>query len=531
MSNRIKATPPWFDDRPKCRVLGLLLTASVGALLTTAPVFAQAPVRSPQSPAALLQGDGTVVSRHVITLRNGRNLQYTARAGFLPLRRDDADGNGEVLANMFFVAYTVDTSGNQGRPITFRWGGGPGSSSAMGQEGPRRARGGAIEDNPETWLDMTDIVMIDQVGTGYSRMTNAEYAKLFFSPDGDAEAFLEAMRIYIRRYQTTEAPIFLTGSSYGSVRGVLVAEAAERRRIPIRGMVLGSAMYDGLDASSDLAAMSILPSYTAAALSHHKLAPELMADPDETLRKAEAWAFGPYASALQKGSTLSPEERRSIAAEYARYSGLPVALIEANNLRIPSQTFANMLLRDGGMIVGAYDTRIAVPGNPQAFDPTKDPGIRVGVDARPKAMERQYFSRELGVNADLLGPAVDSTYLDAMGGGWPGVSIYTLPPSAAQTSEWMSMRWSAYGSPMPPDVLSRLYENLRNNRTLNVLVINGKYDLVTPYAQLVYAKNRAPDDLSSRLSIGKVDAGHGLTMESTRDLVRSFYAQHGGASQ
>jgi pimeloyl-ACP methyl ester carboxylesterase len=208
-----------------------------------------------------------------------------------------------------------------------------------------------------------------------------------------------------------------------------------------------------------------------------------------------------------------------------------VAVIEANNLRVPSQTFNNRLLRDEGRIIGAYDTRIAVPGNPQEFDPTKDPGIQVGVNASPRPMERHYFARELGVNADLLGPAVDSTYLGPMGGGWPGVTIHTLPQSAAQTSEWMSMRWSAYGSPMPPDVLSRLYDNLRNNPTLAVLLINGKYDTITPYAQLIYARNRAPADLVSRLSIAKVDSGHALTMESIRGLVRPFYAQHGGASQ
>jgi pimeloyl-ACP methyl ester carboxylesterase len=508
-----------------------MLAASATLLLVAASAYAQTPMSLPQSPGAVLQGDGTVVSPHGVTLSSGQKLEYTARAGFLPLRRDDAAGNGEVLANMFFVAYTVDTPRNEARPLTFRWGGGPGSSSAMGQEGPRRARNGIVEGNPETWLDVTDIVMIDQVGTGYSRMTKPEYANLFFTPDGDAEAFVEAMRIYIRRYQTIDAPIFLHGSSYGSVRGVLVAEAAARRRIPIRGMILGAAFYDGLDVASDLSAISLLPSYTAAALYHGKLAPELMADPDETLGQAEAWAFGPYASALQKGNMLSPEERRSIAVEYARYSGLPVAVIEANNLRIQSQTFSNMLLRDQRMIIGAYDSRIAVPGDPQEFDPTKDPGIQIGVNAMPGPMERLYFARELGVNADLLGPVVDSTYLGAMGGGWPGVMIHTLPSAAAQTSEWMSMRWSAYGNPVPPDLLSRLYGVLRNNNTLNVLLINGKYDTITPYAQLVYARNRAPDDISSRLSVEKVDSGHALSATSIRDAVRSFYALESVASK
>ena len=477
----------------------------------------------------MLQGDGTVVSRHVVTLRNGQKLRYTARAGFLPLRRDDAAGNGDVLANMFFVAYTVETPGNEPRPVTFHWGGGPGSSSALGAAGPRRARGGVIEDNPETWLDMTDIVMIDEIGTGYSRMTSADHAHLFFNPDGDAKSFVEAMRIYLRRYQTTTAPIFLHGSSYGSVRGVLVAEAAARRRIPVRGMVLGAAFYDSGDTVSDLSAISLVPSYTAAALFHGKLAPDLMADPDKTLMLAEQWAFGPYASALQKGNSLTVAERQAIAAEYARFSGIALNVVEANNLRVPSAVFSNMLLRDEGKIIGAYDTRVAVVSEPKAFDPTSDPGIKVGINANPGAMERLYFARELGVNADLLGPAVDSTYLGAMGGGWPGVKIHTLPQSAAQTSEWMSMRWSAFGNPVPADLLSRLHANLRENRDLSVLLINGKYDIVTPYAQSIYAKNRAPDDLAPQVSVEKVDSGHGMSLESIRDMVRAFYARHRAA--
>jgi carboxypeptidase C (cathepsin A) len=514
------------------------LFAAVGACLSIIAVPALAAPAKPvgQNEAPVLQGDGTVVSHHTITLANGKKLSYTARAGFLPLRRDNARSGGETLAQMFFVAYTADSQPGVRRPVTFSWGGGPGSSSTLSGDGPRKLKAakdyanGApppyeIVDNPDTWLDMTDIVMVDEIGTGYSRMTSPDYAHLFYTADGDADAFAEFIRIYTRRYDTTSAPIFLKGGSYGSIRGALVSSAAEKRNIPIRGLVLSAiAITNGAD-DGDLAASWVVPSYTAAAFHHKLLSPELMADRDKTIKAAEDWTTGPYAVALARGNSLNESDRKQIAEQYARFTGLKPELVLANNLRVPTAVFTNELLRDQGKIVGAYDTRIAVKANPQAFDPTKDPSLNLKPNAASSMMERIYFSKELGVNADLLGPAVDSVHLGPMGGAWPGPKGGAWPDSAAQTNQWMAVLWGEQGEPIPSNVPQIFEKNVETNKNLDVLLMTGRFDLATRYMANRYLQTHVRPEALSRVKVVVPESGHSVPEGQVKAAVRDLYAK------
>src|SRR5437667_4385602 len=172
-----------------------------------------------------------VVTHHQLTL-DGKPLKYTATTGRLPIKR----GDGKIDAEMFFVAYTLDGQDTGRRPLTFAFNGGPGSASVwlhMGALGPKRvvlqangfmpAAPYRLEDNPNTLLDRSDIVMVDAMSTGYSRAANAELTKKFLGLRGDVEAFGEFIRLYLSRYNRWTSPLFLLGESYGTTRAAGIA--------------------------------------------------------------------------------------------------------------------------------------------------------------------------------------------------------------------------------------------------------------------------------------------------------------------
>src|SRR5579862_3805806 len=193
-----------------------------------------------------------VVTHHQITL-NGKTLSYTATTGRLPLKRPD----GKVEGAMFFVAYTLDGQEASKRPLTFAFNGGPGSSSVwlhMGALGPKRvvmqpngfmpAAPYHLEDNPDTPLDHTDIVMVDAMATGYSRAATVELTKKYMGLKGDVQAFGEFIRLYISRYERWSSPLFLLGESYGTTRAAGIAGYLADHGIAFNGVTLLSMAVD-----------------------------------------------------------------------------------------------------------------------------------------------------------------------------------------------------------------------------------------------------------------------------------------------
>src|SRR5262249_54937952 len=237
--------------------------------------------------------DQIVTSKHQITV-SGRVLRYTARAGRLPILDNET---GEVHGRIFFTAYTLDPAPNQSpRPLTFLWNGGPGSSSSLVHLlgfGPRRLQpDGAAVDNQGTWLDHTDLVFVDPVGTGYSRPTKPVYGPEFYQTRGDAESVAEFIRVYRNRFEAWDAPLFLAGESYGVIRAAGVADVLLRRGISVNGVILiGLALPLGQLTAEQRPALA-LPTWTAAAWVNKKLAPELQSDLQTALRQQEAWAQG-----------------------------------------------------------------------------------------------------------------------------------------------------------------------------------------------------------------------------------------------
>src|SRR5580700_12159507 len=187
-----------------------------------------------------------VITHHQISV-GGRTLSYTATTGRLPIKRED----GKTEAEMFFVAYTLDGQDAGKRPLTFAFNGGPGSASVwlhMGALGPKRvvlqpngfmpSAPYRLTDNPYTLLDKSDLVLVDAIGTGFSRAADAELSKKFWGVKGDIDAFSEFIRLYLTRYERWTSPLFLFGESYGTTRAAGVSGHLSDLGIAFNGITL-----------------------------------------------------------------------------------------------------------------------------------------------------------------------------------------------------------------------------------------------------------------------------------------------------
>jgi len=489
----------------------LLLTLTSIEAAVSASVSAQTEPTPP---------DSIVTTRHRITV-GGRVLAYTARAGLIPIRDDEA---GDVHGHIFFVSYTLDRDRDAPpRPLTFVWNGGPGSSVSQPHLlgfGPRRVRTGDdfatsppfsetdLEDNQETWLTTTDLVFVDPVGTGYSRPTKPEYAAEFYQTRGDAESVAEFIRVYRVRFDAMDAPLFIAGESYGTIRDANVADVLARRGIPLRGAVLAAlAMPLGQRSPAERAALSV-PSYTAAAFYHRKLAPDLLVNLGETLRRAESWAMREYAPALARGDALGDSGRVAIAAQLARYTGIDAATIDRKTLVIDVGQFADGLLRSERRVLGRYDSRLTAPALADTaagpFDPTADASLVPQLKHMngTSVLLTRYLRRDLGFRSDLL-------YQGPFGGGYP-------PPNTFR-GDWMSTRWDRGSLANRPAAASAsisataeqpLRRALIANPSLRLLVVCGTYDLVCSYYENEWAVQHLEPALASRITVRTYAGGH-----------------------
>lgn len=461
--------------------------------------------------------ESIVTTRHQITVA-GRVLSYTARAGRLPISVNET---GEVHGWVFFTAYTLDVSSAAGpRPLTFLWNGGPGSSSSLVHLlgfGPRRLRpDGTAENNPGTWLDQTDLVFVDPIGTGYSRPVKAEYGAEFYQTRGDAESVAEFIRVYRNRYQTWTAPLFLAGESYGVIRAAGVADVLQRRNINVNGVILiGLALPLGQLTNEQRAALA-LPTWTAAAWVNKKLAPELQGDLQTTLRQAETWAQGDYAAALARRDNLNEAERQAVLAQLARFTGIDAQRLDAKTLSLGLEQFSQQLLADRNQVVGRYDARLvgARDANEKQYDPTKDPSLKNIINDTGVV---RYFRNELRYHSDLQ-------YQGPFGGGYPS-------PEKPR-GDWMSTRWN-FGDPevMKTGNLAALGAQplrraLAANPKMQVLSVCGYYDLVCSYHGNVFVTKYLEEGIAGQVSARGYGGGHAVytdpmaQMELKRDVAK-----------
>src|SRR5438874_13800168 len=396
------------------QVTGQQPTTTTQTTTTQQPGSGQTGQR-PQGTPSPSPEEPPVVTHHSITV-GGKELRYTATAGMMPIKNRE----GETEARIFFMAYTLDgVSDRQQRPLTFSFNGGPGSASVwlhMGALGPRRvpmnpdgtmpAPPYHLVDNEHTWLDQSDLVFIDPVGTGYSRALRPEVASRFFSLQGDIESVGEFIRMYLVRNERWTSPLFLAGESYGTTRASALSGYLIGRGIAFNGIVLISTImnFETTDFSSgnDLPYVMYLPSYAATAWYHKKLPRDMQSKSvQKVVAEAEEWAANDYTLALEKGDRLTASERQDAISKLAHFTGIDPKFIDNANLRISLNFFRKELLRDEKRSIGRLDARFK--GYDSSYV-TAGPDFDASEAAiRPPYTStfNNYMRQELGFKSDL----------------------------------------------------------------------------------------------------------------------------------
>ncbi|HEY9479911.1 MAG TPA: hypothetical protein VIP79_07460, partial [Gemmatimonadaceae bacterium] len=354
-------------------------------------------------------------TKHTITI-NGKPIAYTANAGTMVLRDDD----GKPKATVFYISYTKDGEQTGKRPVTFFFNGGPGSASIwldmgimspkhpeMGPEGTQPAPPYNLVDNPNTPLDVTDLVQVDAMMTGYSRPGKGVKATEYTGAVNDIKMFGEFIRNYLDKYDRWASPKYLFGESYGTFRSAgLASELQENEGIQLNGiMLLGTVLdfqYIQPSPTNDIAYSTILPTYTATAWYHKKLPADMQRETlAQVVQQARDYAFGDYMTTLAKGNDLTPAERTAAAQKLARFTGVSEQFVLNTNLRIDPGTFRTELLRNEREILGRYDSRLTgLNGNAANQRQDYDPSDVAPSGAFVSAFMR-YLHNDLKYTSDL----------------------------------------------------------------------------------------------------------------------------------
>ncbi|MEJ2696514.1 MAG: hypothetical protein P8013_07675 [Candidatus Sulfobium sp.] len=434
---------------------------------------------------------GLSTTEHSVRLR-GAVLRYKATAGYMHT------GTGDKKADNFFVSYVKEgVTDKKDRPVTFVFNGGPGASSIwlhLGAIGPKRiskfftgkplSPPYSLVDNEYTWLDLTDLVFIDPVGSGYSRAATG--GKDFYGLSEDAKSVGEFVRRYVTEEERWLSPKFIAGESYGTVRAVLLADRLhEAYGMDVNALMLISPVLNfqtfTFGAGNDLPYVLFLPSYAAAA-AYHKKTSFAAIDGRGALRQVEEWAVGDYMVSLARGSAMSDSERQSVARKLSAYTGLPKRYIENQDMRISNSEFINKLLYDRHRFLGLLDSRYT--GTKPAEDLFYDDPTMVGTLGFYVAAMNDYVRRELGYKNDL--------------------PYEYLSKKASWSWDWGS---AARGY---PDVAGKLGKLINRTHYLKVFIAAGYYDLDAPYFAAVYTVNHLglQPDRRKNVTLELYKAGH-----------------------
>lgn len=449
-----------------------------------------------QKPATEIPPPIASVTRHRGTF-GGTLINYIATASETHLKSED----GTPKASIFSTSY-VKEGVDPNRPVTFLFNGGPGSGSLwlhMGAFGPKRvvipsdARDdGAppypIIDNPDSLLDVTDIVFIDPVGTGFSRALGKTEAKEYWGVTADAKSVAQFIRIWLRENGRWNAPKFLGGESYGTTRSAAVANELEGsyNDVALNGVILISAILDfGAQAEvegNEMVYVVALPSMAATAWFHDKVA-DRPSTVEEFTAQARAFATGDYLAALVKGNTLGDAERISVRQRLSRFSGLSEAFLDKANLRVVPGRFYKELLRDRGLTVGRLDTRYTGRDLDSAGEqPDNDPSF-YAIDGGYTAALNAYVRGTLNFKTDrdyvTIGGVNDWDW--KLGGRDDSVYYFNVAPFLGKA--------------------------LRENSGLRIFVAQGYYDFATPFFGAEYALSR-PGFPQDRIQFQYYGSGH-----------------------
>jgi carboxypeptidase C (cathepsin A) len=435
---------------------------------------------------SLLPADS--VTQHSITLANGNKLDYTATAGTFSL----FDQTGSRSAAIFYTAFVAKTGNTATRPVTFVFNGGPGAASAflnLGLVGPRLAQFGGngrdgaqvrLVDNPDTWLAFTDLVLIDPVGTGWSRAAKPNGAAAFWGVSADAESMAKVIALYVAKNNRVSSPKFILGESYGGFRAAKVARVLQNDQgISVSGIIMLSPMLEGaFQFGGDrfaLGAALQLPSLAAAEMERKGTFSK------QALAQAEHFALTDYLTTLA-GPPLQGDAAKAFYARVAALTGLPQDVVARQRGFIGDAYVKNLRLPDQ-KIVSAYDATFAVDDpNPESAAPRAPDPILDG-------LVRSFGGAFVSYARDELGFKTDMTYIllnDEIAGRW----------------KWESGR-------RQPSVAEDLRVLLELTPSFRLMIAHGYSDMVTPYAVTRYVLDHLPPaEAEERTQLRRYRGGH-----------------------
>jgi carboxypeptidase C (cathepsin A) len=450
----------------------------------------------------------TSVTRHDIVTDSG-SISYTATAGTLSLY----DQSGERVAAVFYIAYVADNPAAIKRPVTFVFNGGPGAASAylhLGLAGPRiaefragRERPPRLHDNPQTWLQFTDLVMIDPVGSGFSRAVKADGGNAFWGVARDAEALSKVIALWVADNHRADSPKYLLGESYGGFRAAKVARALRSNHgIAAAGITMVSPLMEGAFTFGGtrfaLGAAMQIPSLAAANLERKG------AFTPERLAEAERFALGEYLTTLA-GPPPRGDAARAFYARVAEITGIPLDVVTRTRGFIRENYVKNLRAAEG-LIVSRYDATFTSP------DPHPESATARGPDPLLDTVSRAYSGAMAVYVREELGYKTDMTYVLLSGDA---------------NNHWDWGRGSGRDNASVDEDLRAL---LTLDPSFRLLVVHGYTDLVTPYSVSRYLLDHLPDFPNpARAQLKIYRGGHMFYIDedSRRSFTadaRSFYA-------
>jgi carboxypeptidase C (cathepsin A) len=467
---------------------------------------AQSEGRASQAGAETSPKEEWSTTKHMLR-HGGQDIPYQASAGTTLLKNDA----GDAVGLMYSVAYTrSDVKDLSTRPVSFFYNGGPGSSTMwlhLGSYGPKRVQtvNGEftppapykVVDNAETLLDKTDLVFIDAMGTGFSRVAGKGTDSLFYGIDEDAGAFAQFIVTYLNRNDRWNSPKFLMGESYGTFRSAVLGNVLQKRyAVQLNGIVLISSILD-LGSTSprpgdDRPYVNFLPSYAAVAW-YHKALKHRPRALESFLEEARTFAAGDYAAALFKGANLPTAEKSAVAKRMAHFTGLGENYLIRADLRVSLGQFNAELMRAKGLTSGRIDARFAgYTFNPLTENSEGDP-FNDAVSGAFSAAVNQYTRNDL-----KFGQAME--YLNSRRGtGWN----YTRTASEGKGG-------GGVGRPANPNVQADLAKTMIANPKMLVMVENGYFDMATPFFPTEYTFTHLGihADLQKNIKLNYYHAGH-----------------------
>lgn len=475
----------------------LAALAAVSALALTVPTLAQDAPKAEAAAKPAPAPEPQVRTRDLNGTFGGKAISYRATIADTILKSDDGKAEAVIVTTSYVKTPTDPT-----RPVFFIYNGGPGSGSVwlqMGAFGPKRVAipsdardDGAppypLLDNPDSLLDVADLVFIDPPGTGFSHLTQGTDAKKYYGLKQDGRAVAKVIRRWINDNGRWNSPKYLGGESYGTTRTAMVVDELEGgtfNDVGLNGLILVSTILDfGVEDTTpgnEMAYVVMLPNMATAAYFHGKVQG---ASVEAVAEEARRFAIGPFATALLKGQDLPAEERSRVRRELSRLTGLSETYLDQADLRVTDQRFYKELLRDRGLTVGRLDSRYTGRDYDNAGEtPDNDPSF-YGIDAGYTAAINSWARETLGYETDREYQSI---------GREPG-------------RNW---DWSLEGSGRAAylNVAPLIGQALRQNSQLRLFNAQGYYDFATPFFGAEYSLKRTgiPQD---RITWKYYDAGH-----------------------